>query len=64
MPATFSVHLTLIDATTPIVCEEKNVMKLRVTVSFIFLFPNVSTPPSNNKIIFKFKVDKIMAGQL
>jgi hypothetical protein len=59
MPARFSVHLTFIDATTPIVCVEKNVMKLRTTVSFISLFPNVSTLPSNNKLSSISKMTKL-----
>jgi hypothetical protein len=59
MPAKFSVHLTLNDATTPIVCDEKNVMKLRITVSFVFLFPNVSALPSNNKLSSTSKMKKL-----
>jgi hypothetical protein len=59
MLARFSVHLTLIDATTPIVCEENNVMLLRITLSFIFLFPNVSTLPSNNKLSSTSKMTKL-----
>jgi hypothetical protein len=59
MPAKFSVHLTLIDTTTPIVCEEKNEMKHRITVSLISLFPKVSTVPSNNKLSSTSKMAKL-----